>query len=88
MKPSTCDLHAKGGGIDSTRTTMCPSLQVDWHEDPPQEVGALLLNLLHDAPALIVILPRLTVALRQLRHRPRVELVTLQQLRPRPLDRP
>ena len=57
-----------------------PFLQVNWHDDPPQEVGALLHNLLHDALAWIVILLRLVVASRQLRFCPGAELVPLQQL--------
>ena len=39
-------------------------------------------DLLHDALALIVLLPHLVLALRQLRHRPRIELLTARQLRP------
>ena len=44
-----------------------PSLPSDWHDDRPQQVGALLQNLLHVAFPLVVLLLHLDVALPQLR---------------------
>ena len=58
------------------------SLSFHWHDDPPQQVRALLHNLLYNAPALVVILLHFVVALQRHRRRPRIELVALQQLRP------
>ena len=58
------------------------SLSFHWHDDPPQQVRALLHNLLYNAPALVVILLHFVVALQRHRRRPRIGLVALQQLRP------
>ena len=54
----------------------------DWLDDPPQEVRALLQNLLHKCLPLIVLLLHLAVALSQLRACPHVEPVTFHQVRP------
>ena len=54
------------------------SLTLDWHHEPPQEPRTLLHSLLHDAPALVVILSHFMVVSLQLQPRPRIELVTLQ----------
>ena len=59
-----------------------PSLPFNWPDDPAEEVRAPVHNLLHNAPALVVILPHFMIAFLQLRPRPRIEVVTLQQLRP------
>ena len=60
---------------------MTPFLPLIWHADPPQEIRALLHNLLHAALSLVVILPYFIIAFLQLRPRPRIEL-TVEQLRP------
>ena len=77
--------NAKNGVNTHLRKTLrqCdPSLSFHWHDDPPQEVRAFLHDLLHRAPALVVILLHFTVALLQLHPRRRIELVTLRQPRP------
>ena len=58
------------------------SLPSNWRDEPPEEVSALLQDLLHKALPLSVLLPHLAVAILHLHLRPRIELVTLQQLRP------
>ena len=52
------------------------------HDDPPQEVRALLQNPLRNALPLLVPIHHLAVALSQLCACPRDESVTFQQLRP------
>ena len=61
--------------------SVTPSLS-SWHNDPPQEVRALLQNQLHDALPFLVILIHLAVTLSQLRTCPRFEPVTVHQVRP------
>ena len=58
------------------------SLPLDWHDDPPQDLRALLHDLFHNTLALIIILLRLIVALLQFRKHPKVEHISLHQLRP------
>ena len=53
-----------------------PSLPSNWRPDPPQEVRALMQNLLHNALSLIVLLPHIVVALQYLHPRPRIEVLT------------
>ena len=55
-----------------------PSLSFDWHDDPPQEVRALMQDLLDNAPWLIVLLSYIMVALLQLHPRRRIEIASLQ----------
>ena len=40
-----------------------PSLPFNWRDDPPQEIRALLLDLLHEALELIILLSRLVADL-------------------------
>ena len=56
---------------------MAPSLPLDWQDDPPQEIRALLPNLLHDTLSLVVVLLHFMRVLLQLRPHPRIELITL-----------
>ena len=47
--PPDC-LHTGSDDSEGTQTRQCdPSLPLHWHDDPPQEVCALLQNLLHNA---------------------------------------
>ena len=72
VKPTRCNLHAERGGNEGTHVRQCdPSLPSNWRDDPPQEVRALLQNLLHDALSLVVLLPHIVVALLHLHPRPR-----------------
>ena len=56
-------------------------LSFNWRDDPPHAIRALLQNLMHNALSLIV-LHYFVVALLYLYPRPRIEVLTLQQLRP------
>ena len=54
-----------------TYDIVAPPCLFSCHDDPPQEVRALLHNLLRKAPALVVVLLRLLIALLQQYHHPR-----------------
>ena len=55
------------------------SLPSDWHDDPPQEVRALVQDLLYNALPFIVLLPHLIESLLYLHPRPKIETFAFQK---------